>query len=241
MKKNTIIILSITILTIAFILLFTLPKEQSRPDILLSPQVLCTAEGSCDTATCNTQLNLCVQESEGCSLLLGTNNTNSIDILFIVEGMKRTEAIHTVNNMLGTQDIQGLLTTKPFNENRESFNIWFAEKEKSSTKTPDRKETKIVAGTCPQADKTITISKQNFRSYCYFSGDCYLSITTKPKEFWGRLLLHEFGHGFGGLADEYVEEELGNKPRSPNCAPDEKTAKEWWGDNSTMYTGSSSN
>ena len=153
--------------------------------------------------------------------------------------MESTEAIKTVNTMLGTNKIQGLLTTKPFSEYKGSFNIWLTEKEKSTTETPDRKETKITAGRCPQADKTITISDKKFRSYCYFSGDCYLSIATKPQEYWGRLLLHEFGHGFGGLADEYVEPELGNKPRIPNCAPDESTAKEWWGNDAELYAGCS--
>ncbi|MDO8537715.1 MAG: hypothetical protein Q7S21_02420, partial [archaeon] len=41
--------------------------------------------------------------------------------------------------------------------------------------------------------------------------------------------LHEFGHDFGKLADEYVEPKIGNYPRSPNCAPDISTAQSWWG------------
>jgi hypothetical protein len=41
-------------------------------------------------------------------------------------------------------------------------------------------------------------------------------------------LLHEFGHSFGKLADEYVEPQLGDRPKSPNCAPDILTAQKWW-------------
>ncbi len=65
---------------------------------------------------------------------------------------------------------------------------------------------------------------------------------------WGSLMTHEFGgHMFGLLTDEYdettepkdkykklvqyIERFTGSKnwPRQPNCAPDEETARKWWG------------
>ena len=46
----------------------------------------------------------------------------------------------------------------------------------------------------------------------------------------GRLILHEFGHGFAHLADEYSEERKPKRPVEPNCAPDIQTARNWWGD-----------
>jgi hypothetical protein len=72
------------------------------------------------------------------------------------------------------------------------------------------------------------MSKKSFRSYAFFSGDAYLSLASRPENQWGRLLLHEFGHSFGKLADEYVEPQIGNWPRQPNCAPDITTAQKWW-------------
>jgi hypothetical protein len=45
-----------------------------------------------------------------------------------------------------------------------------------------------------------------------------------------RIILHEIGHSIFDLADEYVEVELGDFPRYPNCAPNIQTAKQWWGD-----------
>src|SRR3989338_7097213 len=163
MKKSVIIGTVFISLLLLVAVYFSIPTPEKVTTLPIS--ILCDSSDQCETATCNKQLNLCVQESEDCSLLLGTNNTNAIDILFISEGMETADAVNAVNTMLGTNKIQGLLTTKPFSEYKGDFNIWFSEKEKSTTETPDRKETKIVAGRCPQADKMITISKENFRSY----------------------------------------------------------------------------
>ena len=46
-----------------------------------------------------------------------------------------------------------------------------------------------------------------------------------------RTIVHEFGHSFGGLRDEYFGR-IGesDRPGYPNCAPDRETAREWWGD-----------
>ena len=52
-------------------------------------------------------------------------------------------------------------------------------------------------------------------------------------KYSGRLLLHEFGHAFGGLSDEYVEYGKGTRKDIhllPNCAEDLENAKAKWGD-----------
>ena len=43
-------------------------------------------------------------------------------------------------------------------------------------------------------------------------------------------LTHEWGHALFDLRDEYVEFERSVTYGYPNCAPDEATAREWWGD-----------
>lgn len=43
------------------------------------------------------------------------------------------------------------------------------------------------------------------------------------------VILHEFGHEWGGLSDEYVAPALGWKPRIPNCAATIEQARAWWG------------
>ena len=51
----------------------------------------------------------------------------------------------------------------------------------------------------------------------------------------GRLLLHEFGHSFGLLYDEYTEDGKEDRPGNPNCANSTEEAKKWWGDLAEKY------
>lgn len=71
--------------------------------------------------------------------------------------------------------------------------------------------------------------------------------------FLGQIFIHELGHSLG-LRDEYsrerpaesvIDKELANalssnkayQPAAPNCAPDETTAKSWWGEYIGVFKG----
>lgn len=62
-----------------------------------------------------------------------------------------------------------------------------------------------------------------------------LPADKEGQEFYRKVLLHEFAHGFG-LRDEMTKSVIalgGSAPTragGPNCAPDLATAKDWWGD-----------
>lgn len=45
-----------------------------------------------------------------------------------------------------------------------------------------------------------------------------------------RTFVHEFGHSFGGLQDEYTEFGARDDPGRPNCADDRQQAEDWWGE-----------
>ena len=94
---------------------------------------------------------------------------------------------------------------------------------------PNYKDAVSIASKCTSADYTLVISKNNYRSYCYFGTPCFNSVGNSLSKDTGRLILHEFGHGFAYLADEYSEDGKPKSPREPNCAPDIETAKKWWG------------
>lgn len=81
---------------------------------------------------------------------------------------------------------------------------------------------------CPQSDYVVLLSKRDFRSFCFYSGDCYVSNGANGDYFTGRILTHELGHGFAGLADEYVEPSKGSKPRV-NCVTTMGEAENKWG------------
>ncbi|MFH1978598.1 MAG: hypothetical protein ABIJ92_04705 [Candidatus Aenigmatarchaeota archaeon] len=59
----------------------------------------------------------------------------------------------------------------------------------------------------------------------------YAFIRTSERDDYGvqKTVIHELGHMLFGLADEYTLENYGDRPHQPNCAPDIKTARRWWG------------
>lgn len=58
----------------------------------------------------------------------------------------------------------------------------------------------------------------------------YLAVFPLYSRGQATTLTHEWGHALFDLRDEYVEPDRGVTYGYPNCAPDEATAREWWGD-----------
>ncbi len=104
--------------------------------------------------------------------------------------------------------------------------------------------------------KLIVLSKEDFvpnakvargKNSAIFLPTIFPNATPEEgRKLLGHFFLHELGHAFG-LRDEYgrdrnksgiVDAELASLPSNnlayqasrPNCAPDLKTAKEWWGE-----------
>lgn len=83
---------------------------------------------------------------------------------------------------------------------------------------------------CPNADTIITLFRNSkFRS-CAPGRREWNSLSCQDESDKGRLILHETGHAFGLLADEYVEASLGDNPWGPNCAGTKEEATQKWGD-----------
>lgn len=58
----------------------------------------------------------------------------------------------------------------------------------------------------------------------------YVSVSGTYPRAQAATLTHEWGHALFDLRDEYVEFERSVTHGYPNCAPDEVTARAWWGD-----------
>lgn len=91
-----------------------------------------------------------------------------------------------------------------------------------------RVDTLKYALRCPQAENIVLLSKRDFRSFCYFMGDCYVSHGRHGDYNTGRVLIHELGHGFAKLRDEYIEPAKGSKTGF-NCANTIEEAEGRWG------------
>lgn len=103
----------------------------------------------------------------------------------------------------------------------------------------NEREIGMLLDKCPHHYTMVLFSKKNFRSIAELGKIALISIPydKKTKGFFGRKVnlmatsIHEFGHVFGGLMDEYYDADLRRENiGEPNCAPDIATAKRWWGD-----------
>ncbi|MBI5636090.1 hypothetical protein HY993_03975, partial [Candidatus Micrarchaeota archaeon] len=142
----------------------------------------------------------------------------------------------------------GLLSIEPYKSNKDKINFWFKRDDSFDPNTVDCYEyiqsIKSVGNpfTCQLPnEKVVYLCNQQFRSFAWFSGDALISAPMSSvfvswqnktkldsrscKDFVG---VHELGHSFGLLADEYVEWGSEGYDTFPNCAVKLDTAKTWW-------------
>ena len=150
----------------------------------------------------------------------------SVDLAFIAEGYKADEMPKFREDVKKMADI--LFTEPPFSEYRNKFNIWAVEalSAESGTDIPgernyvstalnssfytfdldrylttqDIKSVNDYAALVPHDNIVVLINSTKYGGggvYNYYSG------TTVGHGFSPQVFIHEFGHGFAGLADEY--------------------------------------
>lgn len=205
----------------------------------------CCSDSQCSALeTCNLQLHACVEKSGCISVINNGDSKYKADIVFVGDGYTSNQELKDDVSKLvdydGSNGYNGIMSVEPFKFNKNKFNIWMIKAGNSirhyDNGEPYREDSLRIAAQCSMADYQLIISKRDFRSYCFFAGDCYISVGEKIdgcgkfEECEGRLVLHEFGHGFAQLADEYTETGKGSYPKYPNCASDTIIASQWWGD-----------
>jgi len=150
----------------------------------------------------------------------------SVDLAFIAEGYKSDEMPKFLEDVKKMAEI--LFTEPPFSEYRNKFNIWAVEavSAESGTDIPgernyvstalnssfytfdidrylttqDIKSVNDYAALVPHDNIIVLINSTKYGGggvYNYYSG------TTVGHGFSPQVFIHEFGHGFAGLADEY--------------------------------------
>jgi predicted nucleic acid-binding Zn-ribbon protein len=162
---------------------------------------------------------------------------SSIDVLLVMEGYgtdsEAREHADFYSGVSGTD--RGLLDVFPMNVSEGRFNIWYVEARDGSnaiggSNGPFR-EARYQMGQC-SADYAFYLSKntQEWGTAAKDEVARVKGIESKIAKENGAIgLIHEWGHIFGGLADEYDFNEGLREPTRPNCAANRSQAQKWWG------------
>jgi hypothetical protein len=161
----------------------------------------------------------------------GGDPATSVDLVFIAEGYKAEEMEKFRNDVRRMADV--LFTEPAFREYKNRFNIWAVEAVSTDSgtdipgesiyantalnssfytfnidrylTTQDIKSVNDYAALVPHDNIIVLINSPRYGGggvYNYYSG------TTVDHPLSPVVLVHEFGHGFAGLADEYYSSEV---------------------------------
>ncbi len=154
------------------------------------------------------------------------NPENSVDLAFIAEGYTLSEMIKFRDDVKKMAD--AIFAEEPFRDYKNKFNIWAIEAVSSDSgtdipgenifnntalnssfytfgtdrylTTQDIKSVNDFAAAAPHDNIIVLINSSRYGGggvYNYYSG------TTAGHQLSTKVLIHELGHGFAGLADEY--------------------------------------
>lgn len=157
---------------------------------------------------------------------VGGDSRTSVDIAFIAEGYRTEEMDKFHSDVKKMADV--LFSEKPYDEYKDRINIWAVDavSQESGTDVPgegiyvntalnssfytfnidrylttqDIKAVNDYAATVPHDAIVVLINSKRYGGggvYNYYSG------TTSDHNLSAKVFMHEFGHGFAGLADEY--------------------------------------
>ncbi|MFH1785877.1 MAG: M64 family metallopeptidase [Candidatus Micrarchaeota archaeon] len=169
----------------------------------------------------------------------GTGLTTTIEKKHRLRTEEGFELIEETKTMI----FNGLLGIDPFSLYKDRFNFWYIPSSQLLTEPSQISGNNYCSYYCiSDVEKTcnlpntypIYLCNANCQSYgSWGSNKAYLSHSYSSEgkfdPFSITMLVHEFGHSFGDLKDEYFYTGGKNASGYPNCAPNQSTAEQWWG------------
>lgn len=166
-----------------------------------------------------------------------------VDLLLVAgENYDERSVIEEDFNYYTGSDDRGLFDVFPMNVTQDRFNIWYVEgRNNSSTTSGDKgpfREAEYWLNSCAKMDYSVFLAKirhDGWRGGAYDKIARVDGVGEKVDEGDGAVgLIHEWGHLFGNVADEYNYQEGLMDSTSPNCAESRSQAEEWWGEMASL-------
>lgn len=168
--------------------------------------------------------------------------SQKLDVVFISDAYDTKENFEqdVFSILEGNSANPGLFSIEPFSDASNKFNIWtlytgteplpMMRQAWFTIVNPAEGYVNRIARACGNKDVTIVLSKSDFTSFSNDGGNAYLSIESE-NEWLPLVFIHEFGHNFGGLMDEYYYMRPGLSPQwvtgRPNCLSESKAENYW--------------
>lgn len=158
-------------------------------------------------------------------------SSNKVDIVILPEGYKKSE-METFKKDCGRLT-EYFFNQSPFKDNKDKFNVWGVEapSEQSGTDFPakgiwnktilntnfstfgterylmtmDNKSVRDVASNVPYDQIYILVNTNEYGGGAIYN---YYSVCVNSNRYSEKVFVHEFGHGFASLADEYVTDDV---------------------------------
>lgn len=183
----------------------------------------CNDDEDCGEGICRS--NRCV-EARSCTRIIGNDDPAKIDLLIAGEDFDSIEEVREIAIGRDGQSgliygPEGLFNTEPFSMYRNKFNVLVQTAPAATAVAGEFGIDRHIQDlNCPEANIQIVISKRDFRSHAYWE-KCMVSLSDSSLN---RVFMHEFGHCFGHLADEYYtfRENKPGHPVPPNCIQPER-------------------
>ena len=138
------------------------------------------------------------------------NPSEKLDVAFVMQGFEDEESCRNARRRM----VDVLFGKEPFASHRDDFNLYFVEGDAGveyNTFGADRYAMTLklwqlhdVLGQTPCDHIIIVLNNEKYGGGAIYN---FYSVTSLHK-MAEHVLPHELGHGIGGLADEYVDEEL---------------------------------
>lgn len=220
--------------------------------------IKCKKDDECgEGAKCNEELQRCVRQGE-CAKSAGIEGLNTgnpakpLNVVLISDGFEtrqefidKAKWLFTAPSGGNSEPLSaGFFTVTPLKENKDKFVFyeifggaipfsvlpWSTE----NYDGPALSYVLDLAKKCTNAEQIIVLSNRRFRSYAEdknIPGVAFISLPKAEDHGAGLLVVHEFGHAFGKLADEYYQISKTDTGIAdpPNCLQTYEEAVRLWG------------
>jgi hypothetical protein len=235
----------------------TLMEYYCRRNKVYSKEITC--DFGCQDGACLEELSVIDVDLSSCELLIGDGNPEHLDIIFVPSGFNEQNIQTTVKDeintiisgvdnspLLGQQT--GFLDLSIIKENEDKINIYLVvEDVKSSCQTDNCNLEEVTAFSlekCPffEIEKDMLVNFKNEEmgmAYAVYSENLTIKYVIASPGV-GTTFIHEFGHAFAGLNEEYFfsgilfsEEKFYGANEQPsgwgsaNCDLNEEPCTQW--------------